>query len=78
MENKLTEMEAFALKLCNEKGELSPGELGVLWNNHKGRGNAVSSRGSFGTTSAAYRALRSLMKKGLLKSGGHRWVTLKN
>lgn len=61
-------MEIFALDFLKGKGEVNPSYLGSEWYYYKnGRYKSGGSRGSFGITSAAYKCLRGLTKKGLVK-----------
>lgn len=71
MEKKLTEMEIFALEFLMGKGEVYPAYMGKEWNFKKHGRWYVSSRMCFGVTSAAYKCLRGLAKKGLVNE--HRY-----
>lgn len=70
MEKELTPMQEFALKMLKEKGELNPGYLAHLWAYYSTGRYLGSSRRAFGFTTAAYKTLRKLNKKGLVKQVG--------
>lgn len=74
MSNVLTPMEEFAVStLRGRKGKMNPSHFAVLWAEYKtGRLPKASSRDSFGYTSAAYRTLRNLTKKGIVTCHSHR------
>lgn len=73
---ELTPMEKFTLDALEKEGrEVSPSYLGKLWSEHKHGRSYGSSRDMFGCTSAAYRALRRLADRGLVKVYDRRWET---
>ena len=65
----LTEMQEFSLNVLKDNKErgVNGSYLGTLWAEHKHHRYKASSRDCFGTTAAAYRALRFLVKKGLAR-----------
>ena len=65
----LTEMQEFSLNVLKNSKEngVNGSYLGALWAERKNNNYKAASRDRFGTTSAAYRALRFLVKKGLAR-----------
>jgi hypothetical protein len=77
-DQKLTELQQFALDLMKENGgDISANQLAGNWARHKKGRAPVSSRSMFGYTAAGYRCLRDLAKLGKVVDNG-RYFHLKH
>lgn len=70
MDPKLTPMQKFALDLVKKEKKVYTGTLAREWyaSRNNGRFPPCASRDRFGLTSASYKALRSLVEKGLIEA----------